>query len=75
MLLDEDNSVETANPAAPRWLDELDAEGRLPLVVHAVAGRARRTTDALAPRRGVVYVSPRYSAGNADDPGNRGDWI
>ena len=45
LLLAADDGVEMTNDAADRWLDELDAggrtRGRLPIVVHAVAGWAR----------------------------------
>jgi DNA-binding CsgD family transcriptional regulator len=42
LLLDDQDRVEMANPAAGAWLDELRARGRrLPLVVTAVARRAR----------------------------------
>ncbi len=42
LLLDDENGVEMANPAAAAWLDELRARGRqLPVVVSAVAQRAR----------------------------------
>ena len=44
LLLNDDNSIEIANPAAQRWLDELGAENRLPPVIYAVAGRARGAT-------------------------------
>ncbi len=42
MLLAEDNSIESANPAAQMWLDEFGEQGRLPVVVQSVAVRARR---------------------------------
>ncbi len=41
ILLDSDNLIEVANPAARRWLDELGAETRLPVAIQAVAARAR----------------------------------
>jgi DNA-binding CsgD family transcriptional regulator len=42
LLLDDQDGVEMANPAARAWLDELrPRRGRLPLVVTAVARRAR----------------------------------
>jgi DNA-binding CsgD family transcriptional regulator len=45
IVLADDDSLETANLAAHVWLEELGMEGELsdglPLVVHAVAGRAR----------------------------------
>jgi DNA-binding CsgD family transcriptional regulator len=42
LVLAEDNSVESANAAAQLWLDELGgSNGQLPIVIHAVASRAR----------------------------------
>jgi DNA-binding CsgD family transcriptional regulator len=41
LLLDDQDGVEMANPAAAAWLDELRARRRLPVVVSAVAQRAR----------------------------------
>jgi DNA-binding CsgD family transcriptional regulator len=42
LVLAEDNSIESANAAALLWLDELGGvSGRLPIVIHAVASRAR----------------------------------
>jgi DNA-binding NarL/FixJ family response regulator len=42
LLLDDEDGVEMANPAAAEWLDELRADRpRLPVVVSAVAQRAR----------------------------------
>ena len=43
VLLAEDNTIELADPAAHRWLAELDTAdgGRPPIVVHTVADRAR----------------------------------
>jgi DNA-binding CsgD family transcriptional regulator len=40
-VLNDDNSIESANPAGRSWLDELGGQNRLPVVVDAVAGRAR----------------------------------
>ena len=43
LLLDDQDGVEMANPAAPVWLDELrPRRRRLPVVVSAVAQRARQ---------------------------------
>ena len=58
VLLDDDNSIETANPAARMWLDELGGEDRLPVVVQAVAGRARSSAPAIA----AATRSPRAGA-------------
>jgi DNA-binding CsgD family transcriptional regulator len=41
LVLADDNSIESANPAARLWLDELGGEDRLPVAIRAVAGRAR----------------------------------
>ena len=41
LLLDDHDGVEMANPAAAAWLDELHARRALPVVVSAVAQRAR----------------------------------
>ena len=41
LLLDDQDGVEMINAAAGAWLDQLSARGRLPLVVTAVARRAR----------------------------------
>jgi DNA-binding CsgD family transcriptional regulator len=59
LVLGPDHTVEMANRAADRWLDELGAPtrggGRLPIVVRSVASRARRnaagsTTDVATAR-------------------------
>ena len=42
LVLAPDDTVELTNRAADRWLDELGAGGSLPVVVHAVAHRARQ---------------------------------
>jgi DNA-binding CsgD family transcriptional regulator len=57
LLLNDEDSVEMANAAAAAWLDELPDQGRrLPLVVTAVADRARAIesghTDVAAAARG-----------------------
>jgi DNA-binding CsgD family transcriptional regulator len=49
VVLSEDGEVESTTPGVERWLSDLpdgdlDA-GRLPIAVHAVAGRALRTAD------------------------------
>jgi DNA-binding CsgD family transcriptional regulator len=41
VVLNDDNSIESANPSGRSWLDELGGKNRLPVVVDAVAGRAR----------------------------------
>jgi DNA-binding NarL/FixJ family response regulator len=41
VLLDDDSSIEIANSAAREFLDELGADEHLPVVVRAVAARAR----------------------------------
>jgi DNA-binding NarL/FixJ family response regulator len=41
LLLDDDDRVEMTDPAAADWLDELGANGRVPVVVTAVADQAR----------------------------------
>jgi DNA-binding CsgD family transcriptional regulator len=41
LLLDDEDGIEMANDAAGAWLEELRDDGRLPLVVTAVAQRAR----------------------------------
>jgi hypothetical protein len=41
LLLDEEDGIEMADAAAAAWLDELRNNGQLPLVVTAVADRAR----------------------------------
>ena len=54
-MLDADDEVTLANPAAQRWLDDLGtgdrAGARLPLVVPAVARQARALDPALARAR------------------------
>ena len=50
LVLAADDTVEMANPAAGRWLDELRARdppgGHLPLAVRAAASRARAAASA-----------------------------
>ena len=77
VLLDDDNSIETANPAARRWLDELGGENRLPLVIHAVAGRARSSaagdpSDSIARAR-VQTSSGRWLLVRGSMLGERSD--
>jgi PAS domain-containing protein len=48
LVLDPDQGVESANPAARRWLDELGGDhsgARLPVAVRSVATRARDVTN------------------------------
>ena len=56
LVLTADNSVEMANRAADRWLDELEPGnepiGQLPVVVRAVADRARATSTMEGDRDG-----------------------
>ena len=60
ILLEEDNSIEVANPAARRWLDELGGRTRLPVVVRAVAARAR--SAAAGERGGDSFARARVQA-------------
>jgi DNA-binding CsgD family transcriptional regulator len=68
-VLSNDNSVQLANSAAQQWLDELQGgdgdTGRLPVVVHAVASRARlavagHATGAATARARVSTRSGRW---------------
>jgi DNA-binding CsgD family transcriptional regulator len=82
LVLNPDHTVEMANGAADRWLDELGAPtrggGRLPIVVHSVASRAQRnaagsTTDVATARvraRGGQWVIVRGSI-LGDEPESR----
>jgi DNA-binding CsgD family transcriptional regulator len=71
LVLGGDNTVEMANRAAERWLDELGAAGRpgahLPLAVHAVAAQARRAMagegDDGVGHEGLARARVRTSAG------------
>jgi DNA-binding CsgD family transcriptional regulator len=58
LVLAPDNSVQLGNSAAQQWLDELKGAGRdanhLPLVVHAVARRARLAAAEQAPGGATV---------------------
>ncbi len=61
LLLADDDSVELANPAARRWLAELDGDdpdGPLPVVIRAVAQRARTVG-----RDGTARARVRTTAG------------
>lgn len=86
LVLTADNTVEMANRAADRWLDELGAGDRpgaqLPLVVHAVANRTRRAAagDADEGDEGDARAKVRTAAGRwvvlrgsllGDGPGSR----
>ncbi len=68
LVLTADNTVEVANRAADRWLDELGAGDRpgaqLPLVVHTVAGHTRRAATGDGERgTGVARARVRTTAG------------
>lgn len=59
LLLDDEDRVDMANPAAEAWLDELREEGReLPIVVSAVAHGAR----AVASGKSEVMATARVRA-------------
>jgi DNA-binding CsgD family transcriptional regulator len=69
LVLSNDNSVQLANSAAQQWIDELQSgdgdTGRLPVVVHAVASRARlavagHATGAATARARVSTRSGRW---------------
>jgi DNA-binding CsgD family transcriptional regulator len=65
VVLDEEDAVEMANDAAGAWLEELCDNGRgLPLVVAAVAQRARDVTAGLS-----------HSAATARVRGASGRWV
>jgi len=74
LLLAADDSVELTNEGADRWLDELGAGaqpgGRLPIVVYAVAARARRAGggdrgrgDEAGPDQGTARARLRTATG------------
>ena len=67
LLLAADDGVEMTNNAADRWLDELGASGRaggrLPIVVHAVAGWARHAADDSGAGHGTARARVRTAAG------------
>lgn len=64
LLLDPDDEVSLANPAADRWLDDLGAGdragARLPLVVPAVARQARAVDDPTLARARARTRSGRW---------------
>jgi DNA-binding CsgD family transcriptional regulator len=65
LLLREDGSIESASPAAEEWLEELLPDGdadRLPVVVAAVAARARAAAGE-APAGGIASARVRTAAG------------
>jgi DNA-binding CsgD family transcriptional regulator len=81
LVLGADGTVEMANPAAGRWLDELGAGdrpgGHLPLAVRATASRARAAADGA---NGLARARIRTPAGRwvvvrgsllGDGPGSR----
>jgi DNA-binding CsgD family transcriptional regulator len=55
LVLAADNTVELANPAAERWVDELGPAGALPVAIRSVAAQTRRVVagdrDVLASAR------------------------
>ena len=67
LLLAADDGVEMTNRAADRWLDELDADGRpggrLPIVIHAVAGWARHAAGDSGADHGTARARVRTAAG------------
>jgi hypothetical protein len=89
LVLAADDSVEMANRAAQRWLDELRSVNRpgarLPLVIHAVAGRTRQATaggsgTGVGADGGIARARARTRAGRwvlvrgslvGDGPGSR----
>lgn len=89
LVLAADDSVEMANPAAQHWLDELRSVNRpgarLPLVIHAVAGRTRQaaaggSATGVGADGGIARARARTRAGRwalvrgslvGDGPGSR----
>jgi DNA-binding CsgD family transcriptional regulator len=69
VVLAPDGAVETSNPAAERWLDDLGsggAAGSLPVVVSAVAARTRTSIDDADPtarRLGGAHARVRTRSG------------
>jgi DNA-binding CsgD family transcriptional regulator len=64
LVLDDDDGVEMADAAAAAWLDELGATGRrLPLVVTAVAERARSIESGRTDAAATVTVRARARSG------------
>jgi DNA-binding CsgD family transcriptional regulator len=64
LVLDDDDGIEMADGAAAAWLDELRATGRrLPLVVTAVAERAREIESGRTDAAATVTVRARARSG------------
>jgi DNA-binding CsgD family transcriptional regulator len=64
LVLDDDDGIEMADAAAAAWLDELRATGgRLPLVVTAVAERARAIESGRADAAATATVRARARSG------------
>jgi DNA-binding NarL/FixJ family response regulator len=64
LVLDDDDGIEMADAAAAAWLDELRATGRrLPLVVTAVAERARSIESGRTDAAATVTVRARARSG------------
>ena len=64
LVLDDDDGIEMADAAAAAWLDELGATGRrLPLVVTAVAERAREIESGRTDAAATATVRARARSG------------
>jgi DNA-binding CsgD family transcriptional regulator len=64
LLLDDDNGIELANPAAQAWLGELGAADRsAPFVVQTVANRARSIAAGVVDGGAVARARVRTSSG------------
>jgi DNA-binding CsgD family transcriptional regulator len=64
LVLDDDDGIEMADAAAAAWLDELGGSGRrLPLVVTAVAERARAIESGRAAAAATATVRARARSG------------
>ncbi len=65
LVLPTDGSVEMANRAADRWLGELGAgdRGGLPVVVHAIASRAREVATGNGDNDGMARAQVRTASG------------
>ena len=64
LVLDDDDGIEMADTAATAWLDELSANGRrLPLVVTAVAERAREIESGRTDAAATATVRARARSG------------
>ena len=63
LVLDPDHEIEQANRAADRWLDELGADGRLPVAVRSVAVRAREVANGEAADGSSARARVRTTAG------------